>query len=432
MSCVKYSSGSSPRTWGTPSGRGSTRHTGPVHPHARGERQRTACGPAVKAGSSPRTWGTPALQGRARQRVRFIPTHVGNAALPISAPTPISVHPHARGERKHVMASAVREAGSSPRTWGTPIWLHASRRHRRFIPTHVGNAFVRLDNDESHTVHPHARGERLRGAGAARRHHRFIPTHVGNAYGCLPLIETKPVHPHARGERVAANELPSGRYRFIPTHVGNARTGAEAPMQVTVHPHARGERSGQPRTGSMKTGSSPRTWGTHEGPDMRFVIGRFIPTHVGNAMAASLDCSLAIGSSPRTWGTLFGSLRLVGVSRFIPTHVGNAPCRGAGRPVAPVHPHARGERDEIDTDDVETIGSSPRTWGTPRPQSSGRMRPPVHPHARGERTDAWKREVAYGGSSPRTWGTLGQSAGALRMTRFIPTHVGNASPSRTS
>ena len=51
---------------------------------------------------------------------------------------------------------------------------------------------------------------------------------------------------------------------------------------------------------------------------------------------------------------------------------------------------------------------------------------PVHPHARGERPLPRNLQTLALGSSPRTWGTLrvGQPGGLV--VRFIPTHVGNA------
>ncbi len=154
-------------------------------------------------------------------RPRFIPTHVGNAFNVRTASPPLTVHPHARGERHGGATENGHDRGSSPRTWGT-------RRHRsrdsgrpRFIPTHVGNAWTRARMGKSSPVHPHARGERVRirraaagNAGSSPRtwgtlplarpnfgYMRFIPTHVGNAPANPSWAPYRPVHPHARGER---------------------------------------------------------------------------------------------------------------------------------------------------------------------------------------------------------------------------------------
>ena len=77
-------------------------------------------------------------------------------------------------------------------------------------------------------------------------------------------------------------------HRFIPTHVGNAVENLGIATFDPVHPHACGERSETPQPSRIRTGSSPRMWGTpiHEVVD---VDGdRFIPTHVGNAASAAL------------------------------------------------------------------------------------------------------------------------------------------------
>ena len=73
-------------------------------------------------------------------RKRFIPTHVGNAWR-ASIPRRLTpVHPHARGERAPDQFKIVADRGSSPRTWGTPGLFNSKDGNIRFIPTHVGNA----------------------------------------------------------------------------------------------------------------------------------------------------------------------------------------------------------------------------------------------------------------------------------------------------
>ena len=192
-----------------------------VHPHARGERL-AAYRPAFSArGSSPRTWGTRSCRLCRRPSRRFIPTHVGNASTRFAACSAAPVHPHARGERPRTQPLGAACTGSSPRTWGTPARLPRPGRRRRFIPTHVGNATDASTSCADWPVHPHARGERktIMAIGKAsdgssprtwgtRRpgsrtggDPRFIPTHVGNANSPKPERCGRSVHPHARGER---------------------------------------------------------------------------------------------------------------------------------------------------------------------------------------------------------------------------------------
>ncbi len=137
--CSIDSHGSSPRAWGTrlipscqcrasrfiPTGVGNTR-TGEdlrkkdaVHPHGRGEHTTTPpCG-RYSSGSSPRAWGTPLFKSRGKHATRFIPTGVGNTAFYRLIGAHIAVHPHGRGEHAHANTSAHARNGSSPRAWGT-------------------------------------------------------------------------------------------------------------------------------------------------------------------------------------------------------------------------------------------------------------------------------------------------------------------------
>ncbi len=214
-----------------------------VHPHARGERLNSLGNQSSLPGSSPRTWGTPRDHDLHIDCMRFIPTHVGNAwrNYPLNLPP----------------------AGSSPRTWGTPHSDRYSASRRRFIPTHVGNAAQPNNSPPRWTVHPHARGERARNsirmsrqAGSSPRtwgtrpddsHLNlcawFIPTHVGNALGplrCQPLQRGSSPRTWGTPSSGAQQSSPE---RFIPTHVGNATLSSSLRADSTVHPHARGERS---------------------------------------------------------------------------------------------------------------------------------------------------------------------------------------------
>ena len=77
------------------------------------------------------------------RQARFIPTHVGNAWLYIVVALAGAVHPHARGERGCIWLLRSRVDGSSPRTWGTRYRSVTYLTDLRFIPTHVGNARCR-------------------------------------------------------------------------------------------------------------------------------------------------------------------------------------------------------------------------------------------------------------------------------------------------
>ncbi len=344
-------------------GRGPLR---PVHPHARGEQPCTHARPPWCLGSSPRTWGTGRRGGIHVSQSRFIPTHVGNRFPDRRTSLHHSVHPHARGEQMLGQIDNHGCSGSSPRTWGTDFILLIWSCRLRFIPTHVGNSTEAGLQRHSESVHPHARGEQTQ----CLNRGGFSPGSSPRTWGTGQ--EVSPLAPD---------------HRFIPTHVGNRSAVASRSRFAPVHPHARGEQVCRPDGSSHGGGSSPRTWGTVERGATRIVIGRFIPTHVGNsctihaappprsvhphARGEQVLCeqpiSLASGSSPRTWGTEGLQSLSQKCARFIPTHVGNRIATGRLESARSVHPHARGEQVARKQKKFCPIGSSPRTWGTVNP-----------------------------------------------------------------
>ena len=130
-----------------------------------------------------------------------------------------------------------------------------------------------------------------------------------------------------------------------------------------VHPHARGEHANYLVRQASHVGPSPRTWGTLSYLALHVGVRRSIPTHVGNtSFLLSTIASISVhphargehqdipmaaaqsaGPSPRTWGTLgYGQRVGIGV-RSIPTHVGNTSLKARSTGSGTVHPHARGE-----------------------------------------------------------------------------------------
>ena len=134
-------------------------------------------------------------------------------------------------------------------------------------------------------------------------------------------------------------------------------------LRWSVHPHVRGEHSGCARRITVIVGSSPRAWGTPRRKGGRGLMRRFIPTCVGNTYTH--DDAVYIGA---------------------------------------VHPHVRGEHAACLTVSTTT---------------------PVHPHVRGEHSKNLGTSPESLGSSPRAWGThLAYSCHTI-VFRFIPTCVGN-------
>ena len=152
------------------------------------------------------------------------------------------------------------------------------------------------------------------------------------------------------------------------------------------------------------------------------------------------------GSSPRAWGTPDAGRRSRAGSRFIPTCMGNSVqpskcCRGAS-----VHPHVHGELFLPYRMSKNVLGSSPRAWGTPymnaRSEPKVRFIPTcmgnstcmlpiyhdlsVHPHVHGELRIRCIYTYVCIGSSPRAWGTPISIPAMWRVSRFIPTCMGNS------
>ncbi len=145
--------------------------------------------------------------------------------------------------------------------WGTYVGTDNMDDPKRFIPTHVGNICIVLNDSSGTSVHPHACGEHLVPV-------TCMPESSGSSprmWGTFPW----------RSSRISAP-------RFIPTHVGNISQSNVLQSLTAVHPHACGEHSSQFPVSLLIFGSSPRMWGTCENHDRGMVRGRFIPTHVGN------------------------------------------------------------------------------------------------------------------------------------------------------
>ncbi len=314
-------------------------------------------------GSSPRSWGTPATASPSTVRCRFIPTLVGNTPAALGPARPVPVHPHARGEHCSIRCPLANTCGSSPRSWGTRGTQRPLVRGRRFIPTLVGNTTSTTSPPGVRTVHPHARGEHLV---------------VGNVVGANGGSSPRSWGTHHPDAELHAHG------RFIPTLVGNTAPGRGGRKNQSVHPHARGEHQVDGLLFLAQVGSSPRSWGTPALAHGHKSGRRFIPTLVGNTIAQR-QCfgtvlvhphargehrqkikmaSFKGGSSPRSWGTRAEGKGCEVASRFIPTLVGNTGCRLTPRPLAPVHPHARGEHPMTTEFHGLDDGSSPRSWGT--------------------------------------------------------------------
>ena len=132
-----------------------------VHPRACGEQGSSVVGWGDAGGSSPRMRGTAIGRGTETLKLRFIPAHAGNRLLDRGIFPPLSVHPRACGEQLVLLIVLACLTGSSPRMRGTGP-QHGGRRMRvRFIPAHAGNSALPILGNDQPAVHPRACGEQL-------------------------------------------------------------------------------------------------------------------------------------------------------------------------------------------------------------------------------------------------------------------------------
>ena len=191
-----------------------------VHPHMRGEYLRYSSAQVSKIGSSPRAWGILLIIQTTSRCMRFIPTCVGNTADRRPEKRHPPVHPHVRGEYACSENRRAANHGSSPRAWGIRHRLVAHFRTSWFIPTCVGNTCRKSKTECRTSVHPHVRGEYVRGGAVAVEYGGSSP----RAWGILKEV----------GQRLGIN-------RFIPTCVGNTVYMRWECIGYAVHPHVRGE-----------------------------------------------------------------------------------------------------------------------------------------------------------------------------------------------
>ena len=211
--------GSPPRAWGqcararslrsarrfTPTGVGTMRcerfrtSRKAVHPHGRWDNARSVkvCIPPL--GSPPRAWGQFIDDVIARANARFTPTGVGTMGSATVWYSPVTVHPHGRGDNDGWTASWSPYDGSPPRAWGQcGTHLQAVRRSR-FTPTGVGTISLDALAAAYESVHPHGRGDNLTHDNVRYR-----------GYGSPPRAWGQSAH-------AAALAIPR---RFTPTGVG--------------------------------------------------------------------------------------------------------------------------------------------------------------------------------------------------------------------
>ena len=132
------------------------------------------------------------------------------------------------------------------------------------------------------------------------------------------------------------------------------------------------------------------------------------------------------GSSPRVWGQVLPQLCVCVGHRIIPTRMGTRHCVIIKMAVKKDHPHAYGDKNQVQRKGLQYIGSSPRVWGqasltdfkvgleriiptrmgTRRRNSARILMKRDHPHAYGDKCIPKIKDLIPTGSSPRVWGQV--------------------------
>ena len=177
--------------------------------------------------------------------------------------------------------------------------------------------------------------------------------------------------------------MPKWSSGIIPTRVGTSQTNFSTSAYLEDHPHACGDKAAFMAVGTASEGSSPRVWGQAERGHDKKRRYRIIPTRVGtrgNYSVATntgkdhphacgdkrqLQCRYEHrqGSSPRVWGQVVFICCSPFRPGIIPTRVGTSETHKSERLERKDHPHACGDKCDYGKCGGDVIGSSPRVWG---------------------------------------------------------------------
>ena len=176
------------------------------------------------------------------------------------APSGLTDHPHACGDKLSTMYISGRLPGSSPRVWGQEGSLHRQRGRSRIIPTRVGTRYLCQRCLLCLWDHPHACGVKISLS-------KVYLMHIGSS-------------PRVWGQDQNVLQYQCGQ-GIIPTRVGTSSITPESATVNRDHPHACGDKHYDLVDFEILDGSSPRVWGQVIILLRRSYRERIIPTRVG-------------------------------------------------------------------------------------------------------------------------------------------------------
>ena len=130
-----------------------------VHPHVRGDDVGLCLDGLDLVGSPPRAWGRPRRIEAEIGGHRFTPTCVGTTPAAPRPSTIWAVHPHVRGDDVCSALQFGDMLGSPPRAWGRRASAPCHFVALRFTPTCVGTTCSISRRLSPLSVHPHVRGD---------------------------------------------------------------------------------------------------------------------------------------------------------------------------------------------------------------------------------------------------------------------------------
>ena len=372
-----------------------------------------------------------------------IPTCVGQPAFLIFTFSLSTVYPHVCGAAIQLDTVSARRAGLSPRVWGSHDVAGYAGGGRRSIPTCVGQPLVNRLRPSAIMVYPHV-------CGAA----------IWNAF---PFAHASGLSPRVWGSHQPALPCPTF-FRSIPTCVGQPNREEMPCPFLTVYPHVCGAASTSARRPWAGRGLSPRVWGSQKMKLYHGTTQRSIPTCVGQpdgiaikkcevgvyphvcgaATVSRLAHPLRSGLSPRVWGSLILEQVLFAATGSIPTCVGQPLGWLNTMRMPQVYPHVCGAARCKEKILWKRKGLSPRVWGSqpdyqghgqrnrsiptcvgqPPEQRDALCTHPVYPHVCGAASSQPSVSCRLNGLSPRVWGSPSAQYLIGDMVRSIPTCVG--------
>ena len=233
-------------------------------------------------------------------------------------------------------------------------------------------------------------------------------------------------------------------YRITPAHAGKGNDVSHTLTITEDHPRACGERHGPRKKGLHSIGSPPRMRGKVFGY-MRDGMGiRITPAHAGKGFKwHDLDTD-EDGSPPRMRGKAREALYRGDKNRITPAHAGKGGSIFFDSSELKDHPRACGERDFMEEQTLDELGSPPRMRGKGRtnhrqraekritPAHAGKGVPQAlilvqlgdHPRACGERFNRIAKPFREQGSPPRMRGKVQESKDSDFFVGITPAHAG--------